>query len=142
MTALMMPASLEHIEEAFEIGIGVGVGVVDRMAYACLCRKMDHRREPVPCEQPVHRGAVGEIGLFETKTWRLSQDIQPSLFQDGVIIAVQVVEPNDVAALGQQLAGGVKADETRSPRDQYWLIRHHIPKTAAVHRRRTGFGPL
>ena len=33
-----------------------------------------------------------------------------------------------MTALGQQLAGDMKADKTRRTRDQYCLIRHRIPK--------------
>jgi hypothetical protein len=36
--------------------------------------------------------------------------------------------------LGHELAGDVKADKSRRTRDQYWLIRHRIPKGI-------GFGP-
>ena len=32
----MMPASFQDIEEALEVGIGVGMGVINRMADACL----------------------------------------------------------------------------------------------------------
>src|SRR6266850_1112509 len=63
MATCVMPASLQHIEEADEIGIGIGMRMIDRMAHTGLCCEMDHHREPVCCKKLIDRRAVREIGL-------------------------------------------------------------------------------
>ena len=40
-----MPATFKNIDEAFEIGIGIGVGMFDRIANAGLGCEMDHNWE-------------------------------------------------------------------------------------------------
>src|SRR5450756_257612 len=129
MAAIIVPASLQDIEEAFEIGVDIGMGVIDRMAHAGLGRKMHHRRETVLGKQTSNRRTVGEIELHETKARMLAQDVEPRLLQGRIVIAVEVVQADDIPAFGQELAGDVEADETRRSRDQNCLIRHRIPKT-------------
>src|SRR3954451_10456786 len=123
----MMPASFQHIEKAFEIALGISVRMVDRIADAGLRGEMDNSREAVFCPQPVHRFTIGKIDLFERKPWLALQDFQAGLFQRRIVIAVEVIQPEHRAALGQQPADDMEADETRSPRDQYCLIRHRTP---------------
>src|SRR5258708_39385956 len=53
MTAFMMPTSLQDIEESLEIGIGIGMGMIDRMADAGLRPKMGYTRQPTFFGQPV-----------------------------------------------------------------------------------------
>ena len=67
MTALIVPASLQDIAETFEIGIDVGIGMIDRVAHAGLGREMDHHREAMFGKQRRHRRPVGQIDLHETE---------------------------------------------------------------------------
>ena len=54
MPAIIVPASLENIDEAFEICVDVSVWMIDRMAHARLRRKMDHHRELMFGKQQGH----------------------------------------------------------------------------------------
>src|SRR5471030_1539094 len=137
MTAFIAPASFQDIDKAFEIGIHVSMGMIDRMAHAGLSRKMDHRGEPMLCKQSRHWRTIRKIGLHETEPRIVAQNIQPRLLQCRVIISVETVQTGNVAAFGQQPTRDMKADETRSPRNQYCLIRHRIPG-ATIEARRFG----
>src|ERR1700686_3939915 len=57
------------------------------------------------------------------------QDIEPRPLQCRIVIAVETVETDDMAAFGQQPARNVEADKARRTGDQYCLIRHHILKS-------------
>ena len=127
MAALVVPATFENIEEAFEIGIGIDMRVIDRMADAGLSREVDHLGEGVPCEQRRDAGPVREIGVHEFESRLLPQQIEPRRLERGIVEVVEIVEPDDMAAFGQQLTRDVKADETRGTRDQYGLFRHPVP---------------
>ena len=127
MTALIVPASFQDIGEAFEIGIDIGMGVIDRMAHPGLRRKVHDHLKAMPRKQRSHRRTIREIGLHEGEVRMPAQDLQPGLLQRRIVIGVEAVEADDVAALSQQLARDVEADKARRPRHQYCLIRHRIP---------------
>ena len=130
MAALVVPAAFENIEEAFEIGIGVGVGMMDRMADARLSRHVDHVRKPVLGEQRRDDRPIRKIGMNEFESGLRPQQIEPRLLERGIVKVIEIVEPDDMTAFGQQLTRDMEADETRSPRDQYGLFRHDIPDTS------------
>ncbi len=132
MAALVVPAAFQNIEETFEVGIGIDMRVIDRMADAGLPRQMDHLGEGVPCEQRRDARPIRKIGMHEFESRLLPQQIEPRLLERGIVEVVEIVEPDDMAAFGQQLTRDVKADETRGTRDQYGLFRHHIPDTSRI----------
>ena len=129
MTALVVPATFEDIEEAIEVGIGIDVRVCERMADAGLPREMDHPGETVPGEQRRDLGPIRKIGMNELESGLRPQQIEPRLLERGIVKVVEIVEPDDMTAFGQQLARDMKADETRGTRNQYGLFRHPIPDT-------------
>ena len=132
MAALVEAAAFQDVEEAFEIGIGIDVRVIDRMADAGLSRQVDHLGEPMPCEQRSDARPIRKVGMNEFESRLLSQQIEPRPLERGIVEVVEIVEPDDLAAFGQQLTRDVKADETRGARDQYGLFRHHIPDTSRI----------
>ncbi len=48
MIAIAAPATFEYIDEAFKIGVGIGMRTVDGMAHAGLRCQMDHSCETMP----------------------------------------------------------------------------------------------
>ncbi len=54
MAASMMPATFQHVDETLEIGVDIGMRMVDRIAHAGLCREMHHLCKAVPGEQAFH----------------------------------------------------------------------------------------
>ena len=77
MTAAVVPAALQNIDEAFEVGIDIGVRMVDRMTHAGLGREVDYDLETVLREQRRHCRTIGKVGLHETESRVLAQDVQP-----------------------------------------------------------------
>ena len=49
-----MPATFQHIDETFEVGVDIGMRMIDRMTHARLRREMDHPGKPVLGEQAFH----------------------------------------------------------------------------------------
>ena len=121
MAASVMPATFQHIDETLEIGVDIGMRMVDRIAHASLRREMNHRwqsgvwRTGVPLTPRSARSICSNA-----KPGSSPQDVQARPLQRRIVITVEVVEADHSAAFGQQPAGDVEADETRSPGDQYW----------------------
>ncbi|MGY3468721.1 hypothetical protein ACVW0I_005592 [Bradyrhizobium sp. LM6.11] len=102
--------------------------LLDRIAHAGLGREMHDFGKSVSRKQRRDGLAVGEIGLDEGETGIPAQQRKARLFQRRVVIAVEIVEPDDGPALAQKLPGDVKADETGRTRNQNRLIRHSVPE--------------
>src|SRR3954470_22354716 len=101
MTALVVPASLQNVQESNKIGIGVGVRMINRMPHASLRRKVDHCSKPMLRKQPRNQRTIREIHLDETESQMLARDSQERLLQGWVIIAVEISNPNHMAPIGQ-----------------------------------------
>ena len=54
MFAAVVPAALQHVDEALDIGVDIGVRMVDRITHAGLSREVDHHLKPVLREQRCH----------------------------------------------------------------------------------------
>ena len=50
------------------------------------------------------------------------------MLQGRIVIAVEVVETDDLAAFGKHLPRNVKADKARRTRDQNCAIHHYLPE--------------
>src|SRR3569832_1976807 len=112
MMTTVIAAALEHVEKADEIGIGVGVRLLDRMAHAGLGREMHDLRETMLRKQPRDRLAIGKIGLDEGEARVVLQQRQARPLQCRIVIGVEIVEPDAGAAFAQELPGDVKTYET------------------------------
>jgi hypothetical protein len=62
-----MPAALQHVHEADEVAVDVGMRVLQRIAHAGLRRQVDHAVEALAGKQPLHAGAVGDVELTKRK---------------------------------------------------------------------------
>ena len=130
MAALAVPTPFENVEKAFEIGVGIDMGMVDRMADAGLASHVNHMRKSLLGEQRRDAGPIRKIGMNEFESLLLPQQIEPRLLERWIVEVVDVVEAYDVAAFGQQPTRDVKADESSGARDQYGLFRHPVPELA------------
>ena len=61
MADAILSAPLEHIEMAHQIGIGVGVGVVDGVAHPGLGSEVNDSFELLSGKQLGHDGPIGQI---------------------------------------------------------------------------------
>ena len=68
MPAAVVAAAFQHVDEALDVGIDIGVRIFKRIAHAGLRREMDDMRETVlAANSAATAGAVGEIELDETE---------------------------------------------------------------------------
>ena len=118
MRHALVPAALEHVEEAREVGVEIGVRVLQRVAHAGLGGEMHHHLRPRGREQRRDRRPVGEVEPLEAEPGPPLQPLEPRLLQPGVVIVVEAVDPQHPAALAQQPVGQMIADEPRSPGHQ------------------------
>ena len=65
MFGVSMAATFQYIEEADEIGIGVGMGIGQRVTHARLRREVNHEGKAMCDKQSGHRFAVGNVQLLE-----------------------------------------------------------------------------
>src|SRR6201996_8425944 len=124
MAASVVPASFQNVDKTLEVGVGVSMGMIDRVTHSSLCGEVNHRCKTMLSEQLRDRGTIRQISPNEIEMRILAQEIKPRLLQCGIIIIVETVQTENGMALRQQLTGNVKADETRRTRYQYCLIRH------------------
>ena len=65
MLAIVVAAAFEHVDEALDIRIDIGVGMLERIANAGLCREMDDHGKAVLREKRLCCRAVREIELHK-----------------------------------------------------------------------------
>src|SRR5215468_10261390 len=106
-----MPAALEHVEEAGEVGPGIGMGIDQGMTHAGLRREVDDVGKAVLGEQCRHGVTVGDIGLLEAEAGNGLKLLNACLLEARIVIGVEVVEPDHPIAVRQQAAGHMHADE-------------------------------
>lgn len=123
MLAAAVPTTFQDVQEADDVGIGVGVRIEQRMADAGLGSEVDDGLETVGGKQFRNRITIGEIVLREKKARVPGELGQPSSFQIRVVIGIEVVERDNRAAVGEQASRDVKADEASRPSDKNRLHR-------------------
>src|SRR5579885_1143403 len=112
MAAAIVAAAFEDVGKADQIGIDISKGIDQRIAHAGLRPEMYDIRKAVLGKEPRHPGAVREVELDEAKTLELCELGEPRLFQLGIIVGIQIVEPDHSASLLRQTAGDVITDES------------------------------
>src|SRR5690606_12620200 len=85
---------------------------------AGLSREMHDPVEALSLEQLGHCRSVGEVELRELEVAVGLEQREARALQRGIVVLVQIVEPDDVVAPLEQALCGVKADEAGSARHQ------------------------
>ena len=125
-----MAAAFKHVGEALQIGVHVGVRMIERIAYAGLGGEMDHMRELSGLEHRVDGAAIGKVQLDETETVVALELPEAGLLEGGIVIGRQAIDAHHVAAVLQQTARHMEADEARSTGDQHRSPGHGRPSSA------------
>ncbi len=115
MRDLVMAAAFEHVEKARQVGVDIGVRVLQRVAHARLGGEMDHHLRPHRGEQLRGARAVGEVDLPEREARAPEQAVQARPLEPRIVVLVQAVDADHAAALGQQPLGQMVADEPGDP---------------------------
>jgi hypothetical protein len=113
-----MPAAFQDVQKSLEIGVDIGLRLIDRMPNAGLRRKMDHPGKSVFCEQVGGRRPVCEVDLLEGEARIAAQNAETSALQGGIIVAVDVVQSDDAAPIIEQPTRNMKTDEAGCSRHQ------------------------
>lgn len=110
-----MPAALENVERAGDVGVHVGVGVGQRVAHTGLGGQVHH---PVrgSIKGRIECRAVGQITPHQLEADLAIQPNDPGFLQGRVVVVVEVVEPHNLVAPVEQGGAHVCADEARSTR--------------------------
>jgi hypothetical protein len=109
------------MEEAHEVGVDVGVRVVDRVPHPGLGREVDDGTKAVGCEEGLHLAAVGEIDAGEGETVARFEALQTRLLESRVVVVVEVVEADNSPAFTEEALGEVVTDEAGGAGDENWL---------------------
>ena len=72
-------------------------------------------------EEPGSAAPIRKVERFEGEPRILHQDRQARLLDGGIVVVVQVINPDDAVARGEQALRHVKADETRGAGHQNGL---------------------
>src|SRR5262245_52106601 len=95
MLAAMMATAFQDVGEPLQVGVDIGMRVLQRVAHAGLRREVDDTRKAVLGKQLCYTGAVSEVQLDETEALELRQLCAPGLFQRRIVVGIQVIEPDD-----------------------------------------------
>ena len=120
MRHLVVTAAFEDVHEADDVGVDVGVRILQRIAHAGLRGQMHHAVELLACKQLFHAGAVGHVELDEAEAFLRREARQTRLLESWIVVIVEIVETDDFVAARQQNLRYVAADEARSARDQHF----------------------
>ena len=115
---LVVTATLQDVQRADQVAVGICMGVLDGIAHARLRGQVHHALEARLCKQRVDAGSVGQVQPAEREVVVVPQDLEPRFLQRRVVVVVQVIEPDDLVATVEQAAGRVEADEAGGAGDQ------------------------
>src|SRR5438270_11581130 len=116
-----MTRELEHVAMADQVGSNISARVLEAVADARLCAEVDDAVDLDRVGEALERLGVGEVDLLEPEAIAelLLHSRQPRLLERRIIIFVEIVDADDLVAPLEQGARRRRADEPRSPRDQY-----------------------
>jgi hypothetical protein len=105
------------------------VWVLDRVAHPGLGGEVDDDAEAVGGEEGFHLAAVGEVDAGGGEAIVCLEAFESRLLEGRVVVVVEVVEADNVVAIGEESFGKVVADETGGAGDEDWfcfLVCHWI----------------
>ncbi len=133
-----MTAAFEHVDEAVDVAFDVCLRVGDGVSYAGLGAEVHHGVEGAVGEEHPHGLCILEVHAYEAETavggalhGFVPVDVvagdakggEASVFEGGVVVVVDVVEPDDgVTAVDEPAAYGA-ADESGCAGNQDFHIR-------------------
>lgn len=125
------PASLQYIEEPYQVAVYVGLGVLDGVSHTGLGGQVHHNVEAVLSEQALYQRGIAQVAAHEGETPRLvhlRQHSQASLLDARVVVAVHVVQTDDRVVGGfEQPLHQKRPDEAGGASDEDFSILHIYP---------------
>ena len=115
----VVTAPFQHVEVAHQVGIGVGVRVVQRVAHPGLGGQMNDARKAPLGKECRHAAAVSQIQLLEAEIAMRGETGQTRLLEAHLVVVVQVVDAGDLMTGGQQPLGHMVSDKAGRAGEQY-----------------------
>ena len=103
--------AFQNIDEADQIGIGIGMRVGDRVAHPRLRGQMHHAIKPVLIEESGHGRPVGQIDFAKGKARLPLKSSQSRQLERRIVIIVEIVDADHPRTRGQQTVRDMHADE-------------------------------
>src|SRR5439155_11946036 len=94
MLDVAVPTTLENVEKADEVAIGVGAGIRQRIADTGLRPEVHYTPKLLGGKKRFQRCGIAKICFYESKLPMLGQQLQPARFDAWVVVGVEIVEPD------------------------------------------------
>ncbi len=123
MLAGLVPAAFQNVQEAGHIAVDIGVRVRKRVAHARLRGQMHDAGKRVLAGTTAARQAASAISSrWNAKLRVRAKLLQARLLQRWIVVAVEVVDSDDLMPRFQQPQRDMHADEAGATRDQYLQV--------------------
>ncbi len=123
----IVPAAFKNIEKPLNIGLDVGVRVLQRIPNPGLRRQMHDPVELFAQEYVAHDCTVGYVSLDEAKAIAAFDLGEPGLFEPHIVIGIEVIDADHLIAAREQSLCGVKADEASGAGQENFHTRRPDP---------------
>src|SRR6476469_7422110 len=110
MLDTVVAAALEHVERAGDVGLDIGVGMIERVTHAGLRRKMDDPLGPLRGKHRLDHLTLGKVSLDEMESVAALEPPKTGLFERDIVIGAHIVEANDLVAAVEQPGHRVETD--------------------------------
>ena len=114
---------LEDIQESAEIAGDIGLGMIQRIPHAGLCRKMNDAVRTIR-EEPLNSVTVSKITLNQLIVGISGEYGVPCPFQGRIIVAVEAVKTAHTMPLRKEPAGKMKTDKSGAAGDD--ILHGHL----------------
>src|SRR5215471_1528344 len=111
MPAFSMPATLEDVEKARNIGIDISMRIDQGMTHAGLRGEMHDSRKAMRSKQRRYGFALANVHLDEFEIGERLELREPSLLETRIVIGIEVIEAHHVVSVRQEAARHMHPDE-------------------------------
>src|SRR5690348_7216743 len=125
MAAAVMTAPFQDIGEPDKIGVHVGMRIDQRMTHPCLRREVNDIGKTMLGKERRCSVAVRQIELGEPEFRMFRKPADTIMLQLWIVIGIQIVKADDLAAIVEQPLGDVKADEPGGAGHQNGIYKRH-----------------
>src|SRR5512144_1619205 len=111
MLDTVVAAALEHVERPGDVGLDIGVGMIERVTDAGLRREMDHPLRLLRGKHRLDHLTLGKVSLDEMESVATLEPPKTRLLERDIVIGAHIVEANDLVAAVEQPGRRVETDE-------------------------------
>src|SRR5271156_849283 len=92
-------APFQNVEEACQIGIKIGMRILQRVPHAGLRGEVHYRPEAATLEQGFGRSAIGKIEPMEAEIPKLPQDSKPRPVERWAVVGGDAIDTDQCTAI-------------------------------------------